>query len=791
MTGMAVTGDNDPAQRLQTIAPDGKPPRSVIETPAAAHAIKRQLIAADIGRARQRAVLKQNYDGHPPYDPAELKRRGLADMTNVNFKRLKALTDTNVDSYLDAQFEASEFATVITEFGNGTDGHNFSQVLTDEFNNTLKRWRGFYSVMNKSNFNRVFYGSGLLYHENDMNWRPQPAETGQVLVDKDADTNLENLDVICIRRNWRLHQLYRMIEDPVRATKLGWNVQAVRTAIIRAAENNQNMSYSVKLWETWNNRIKGNDIYMSFVSPGIDCYDLIAKEYDGTLSRRTLTEFDTDDVLFTGMKVAKHFSQLIHPFFLTEQESLWHSIRGYAAQLYNVLKILDKLDGRILDMTFIGASLVIQPSTEATRDKLNTLNLGPVTVLPAGVSLQSATFPNVSQGPMVTHNMLMQTYQQTSGEYQAQMQHTQAGEAPTATQNQNDLETLARLSSSLMNHFFNNCDVLLAEMFRRLSNPNLPDKCTPSGKSEWCQEARRFQKRVADRGVPPGAMHEPYLQSVTSVRALGQGSASSRKATSNELLSLLPLQQNPQARELMIKDAFTGIFGSKTAKRYFPAVPGRQLTNTAKTAELENAGMKAGNPFDVMPGEDAVTHLGIHMPMLIGATQSLTQSEGAQGKSADMGALQAVYQLLSVGLPHCSSHLQIIAGDPTQKQIVGVVVNALKKLDAIAIKLQFQLKTAATAAQRQAIQASQQQTAEAAKLQLEAAKLALAGQKQKHKESVDGIQLAIKITKATQDLNLNDISAAIGLHDAAIQNAMNIKQLNAPPETQPESAPAQ
>jgi len=257
----------------------------------------------------------------------------------------------------------------------------------------------------------------MLYHENDLNWRPQPAETGQVLVDKDADTNLDNLDVIAIRRNWRLHQLYRMIEDPVQAEKLGWNVQAVRTAIIRAAENNQNMTYSTKLWEVWNNRIKGNDIYMSFISPGIDCYDLIVKEYDGTLSRRTLTDFDTDEVLFTGMKVATHFSQLIHPFFLTEQESLWHSIRGYAAQLYNIIKILDKLDGRILDMTFIGASLVITPSTEQARDKLNTLNLGPVTVLPAGVTLQQTAFPNLSQGGMVTHNMLMQTYQQTSGEY--------------------------------------------------------------------------------------------------------------------------------------------------------------------------------------------------------------------------------------------------------------------------------------------------------------------------------------------------------------------------------------
>jgi len=774
---------SDQTTELATIDSAGTPPRSVIGSPAAAHGIKSQMVMADIGRARQRAVLKQNYDGHPPYDPAELKKRSLQDMTNINFKRPKALMDTNVDSYLDAQFETAEQARVCIEYGISTQGHDFSQTVTDEYNNTLERWAGFYSVMNKSNFNRVCYGSGMLYFEDNVNWRPQPAEVGQVLVDKDADTNLDNLDIILIRRNWRLHQMYRMIEDPVTASKLGWNVEAVRTAIIRAAEKDQTQTYSIKLWEEWNNRIKGNDIYLSYVSPGMDCYDLITKEYDGRLSRRLLTAEDTDSILYQANDVGDHFNQVICPFFLTEQESLWHSIRGYGAQLYNIFKALDKIDCRILDMTFIGASLVIQPTTAVAADKLNTLNLGPVTVLPPGVNYVTTSFPNLSQGPIITHNMLMQTYQQTSGEYQASMQQTQTGEAPTATQNNNDLQTLARLSSSLMNHFFNNLDGLHKEMFRRLSNPNLPDPSTPSGKSEWCREARRFQKRVLDRGVPLGALREPYLQSVHANRAMGHGSTSSRDQKANELTGMLPMLQNSQARDLAVKDIFTAKFGSKITKRYFPAIPGKQLASTAKVAELENAGMMTGASFDVMDYEDAVTHLSIHMPMLMNAAQSLTQASGAQGQAPDMAAIQKVYSLLSVGLPHCSAHLQRIAGDPTQKQVVDVVVNALRKLDSTATHLQFQLKTAASAAQREAVQQAGQQTEAAAKLQLDAAKLGLAAQKQRHKESVDGINLAIKLKQATHDLNMDQLQAALQIHQAVMTNATNLAQLQQPQQT--------
>lgn len=770
---MSQTGPE--GTRLATLTDEGQPPRSVIATPEAAHAMKRQLITADIGRSRQRAVLKQNYDGHPPFDPAELKRRGLQDMTNVNFKRLKALTDTNVDSYMDAQFEVPDMVNVTIEYGEGVQGHDFSQIVTDEYNTTLRRWRQFYSVMNKSNFNRVFYGSGMLYFEDDTCWRPQPAETGQVLVDKDADTNLDNLDIVAIRRSWRFYQLWRAIEDEEAATALGWNVEAVKTAIIRASENNNNLTYSIKLWEVWLNRIKGNDLYLSYVSPGVELYDLIVKEFDGSLSRRILTDYDSDEVLYEAKDVGDHFNQVICPFFLTEQESLWHSIRGYAAQLYNILKVLDKIDGRILDMTFIGASLVIQPKTEMAKDKLNTLNLGPVTVLPAGVDYTPTSFPNLSQGPIITHNMLMQTYQQTSGEYQASMQHTQTGEAMTATQNNNDLETLARLSSSLFNHFFNNLDILLTEMFRRLTNPNLPDPSTPRGKSDWCREARRFQKRCLNRGVPAGALREPYLASVVAVRAMGHGSTSSRNQKANELLSLLGLMQNPQARDLAVKDIFTAKFGTAASKRYFPAVPGKLLVDTAKVAELENAGMKTGNSFDVMPYEDAVTHLGIHMPMLMQATQDLAQSNGADGKGPNIQTLQQIYSLLAVGLPHCSAHLATIAKDPTQKEVVDAVVNALRKLDSTAQHLQFQLKAAATAQQRAAIAASTQQTADAAKLQIEAAKLQLANRKQVHKESTDNIKLAIQLKKVTHDMDLQKIQTAIDLSQAMNQNQQQVQ----------------
>lgn len=752
---------------LETISSSGTPPRTVIKDAQSAHAIKRQLIRADIGRSRQRSVLKQMYDGHPPHDPAELNKRGLGDMSNVNMKRMAAAVNLQVDSELDCQFDNWPLVSVGIEYGIGTKGHNFSEIVTEEYNRTLLRWPEHYDIRAKSNFNRVFYGYGPTYFEDSQNWRPLAADNGQIYFDREADTNLVNNDIVSIRRTWRLHELYRKIEDEATATKLGWNVKAVRMAIIASATSNQNQqNYSWNLWEKWDRQIKGNDLYWSYVSPGAILYDLLATEYDGTISRRLLTENDTDQILYTKYNAGKNLRHTICPFFLSKQESLIHSIRGLGAQVYSVLKMLDKIDNRIFDMTLIGGSIVIQPKTSVARDKLNALNLGPVTVIPADTNFIPMNFPTLSQGGIVTHNMLMQTVAQTSGEYQASAQSTQTGEAATATQNNNDLAMLSQRSSSQRNQLFNELDNEYYQMFKRLANPNLPDKCTPRGKSEWCVEARDFQRRCLDRGVPMGALQEPYLQSVKATRPIGTGSPMARSQQSAKLLSRLPLIQNQQAREMIIKDSFTADFGPALTRRYFPAVPGKQLVDTAKLAQLENAGMQDGHSFDVMDYEDAVVHLGIHLPMLMQATQGLTQASAQQGQPADMAAIGKVYSLLSVGLPHCSAHLQRIAGDPTQKQGVESVVNILRQLDSTANHLQFQLKTAASAQQRASIAQSQQQTVDAAKLQIDAQKLQLAERKQSHKEQVDSVNLSLKLKQAQQDFHINDLNASLQVRQA-------------------------
>lgn len=751
---------------LQTLSDTGTPPRSVIKDGAAAHGVKRHLIRGDIGRSAQRAVLKANFDGHPPNDPAELHKRGIGDSSNVNMKRMAASVNTQVDSDLDAQFETSPLANVVTEFGTGNKSHNFSQGITEEFNRTLDRWSGYYDVRAKSNFNRIFYGYGPTYFEDEYNWRPIAADAGQIYVDRDADTDLSKNDVLQIRRTWRLHELYRKIEDEKIAVRLGWDVKAARMAIITAASKNQNQeAYSSRLWETWNNQIKGNDLYWSYVSPGTTLYDLLSVEYDGTVSRRSLTENDTEDVLFTRFNAAKSLRDIICPFFLSKQESLIHSIRGLGAQIFSVLKMLDKIDNRIFDMTLIGGSIVIQPKTSGARDKLNALHLGPVTVIPADTNFIPMNFPNLSQGGIVTHNMLMQTISQTSGEYQASAQSTQNGEATTATQNNNDLAMLSRRSSSQRNQLFNELDNELMQMFKRLANPNLPDSCTPRGKTEWCREAREFQKRCLDRGIPASALQEPYLQLVKATRPIGGGSPMARSQQSDRLLSRLPLIQNQQARELIIKDSFVADFGPDLARRYFPAVPGKQLVDTAKLAQLENAGMQDGHAFDVMDYEDAVIHLGIHLPMLMQATQSLNQATQG-GQPPDAQAMAKIYALLTVGLPHCSSHLQRISGDPTQKQGVEAVVNVMRQLDSTAQHLQFQLKAQASQQQRAALAQAQQQTADAAKSQLEAQKIALANRKQTHKESVDSVKLAIQIAQAHQGMNLDALDARLKIMTA-------------------------
>lgn len=751
--------------KLETLDEQGTAPRSVIADGTSAHAIKQQLITADIPRSRQRATIKAMYDGHPPFDPADLKKRGQGDRSNTNMKRAAAMTNQMSDSYLDMQFETSTMADVQIEHGTSGKGYDFSEIVTREFNRTLRRWIGFYDVMSLSNFNRCYYGTGPIYFQNGLTWRPVAAEAGQIMVDKDASTDISRLDIMCIKRYWRMHELYRSIENETIAGNLGWNVKATEEAIRRSKYQGETFK-SAPTWEQLNKEIKNNDLWYSYVSPPVILYDMLAKEYDGTISRRILTEWDSDNVLYQKMDVANQFNQLIFPFFLSKQEGSWHSIRGLGAQFYNVLRALDLVDNQILDMTMIGGSLVIRPKTGAAYDKLNSVRLGPVTVIPPDVDYIQATFPNLSTTGIPTHNLLLQTLSNTTGSYHTNSSMTQdGGEAATATEKNIDLSQLSSLSSSQQNQFYNECDNLLLEMFRRMANPNLPDRNSALGKQEDFKEARDFQQRCLDRGVPLSALQAPYLQTVKSTRSIGNGSRAMKEQKANELMQMLGLISDQDVRQKMLKDIYSAKFTNSVAQRYFPPQPSIQLRSDAKTAELENAGFKSGNSFDVMDHENPVIHLQIHIPPLMQAAQAAT-AQGGNGQPNPQNA-QQVFSLLAIALPHCSDHLKRIASDPTQKQEVVSVGKILNQLNNVAVKLQQQIGAAATQAQKQALQQAQQQNVDSQKLQLEAGKLALAQRKQAHKEATDNVKLQLQVAKDRQSLSLNDLSASIDLHQAA------------------------
>src|ERR1700749_3079024 len=241
---------------------NGEPPRSVIKDGQSAHAIKRRLISADLPRSKGRTVIKSMYDGHPPFDPKDLRDRGQGDRNNVNMRRAKTMTDQMSDSYLDQQFETPTFGDVSIEYGlTNYKGTDYSRIATDEFNRSLMRWNGFYDVMAKSNFNRCFYGVGPLYFENKLNWRPFAAQAGQVFVDKDAPTDISKVVVGLLQRMLPLNVIWRYIEDQSKASSMGWNVPAVKAAMERAQMANQATQQNTFDFEWFLQSLKGNDIY--------------------------------------------------------------------------------------------------------------------------------------------------------------------------------------------------------------------------------------------------------------------------------------------------------------------------------------------------------------------------------------------------------------------------------------------------------------------------------------------------------------------------------------------------
>jgi hypothetical protein len=651
---------------------------------------------ADRANAYNRARVQEMLDGFPPYDQAELDNLGQSQRTNMNLLEGQSIIESALAPYNDLTSSVDYIAQIETNEGDPQVRTEWNQIMSEEFDRLLRNWHRF--EFNNQALAREFvvHGLGVLYFEDDFDWRWKICGLSDFILPRNTPANEEDIDYAIARRRYTTTQLYKFIKDPEFAEKNGWNIDETKKAIYWATSSRNSAPTSWE-WEELEREMKQNDVYYGRVrAKEIWVLHFWVREFDGTVSHfMTLENGLNQEFLFKRIGRFPSIKNCLHIFTYGIGNGYYHSIRGLGYKIFPQIQVSNQLRCAIIDATFFSAGPVIQPEDSTAVDELSFSYMGPFTLVPPNIKFVDLKHQNISDNILPIVRDLSAQIESNTGTYQARQpspEVVKGQKEKTRFEVQAQLQKESTLSTSAMNLFYIPWDRALAETFRRATSPQLT-QLDPGGK-----EAFEFRTRCINRGVPMRALQN--IKRVRAVRAIGYGSASARLLALDQIGQYAP-QFDEIGRRNAVRDRVAAYVGYAQADRYVPAIAqaGRQPQDQ-KDAELENGLLMLGQPVPVNPSDVARVHVTVHFTAM---HQLISGIKGGQ-----IPAMQGSPQLHML-LNHTSQHMQQLVGDPTRYQEVRMINKGLNLVEGFLTMLDHNIQEAQAAAAREGEQAAQAQ----------------------------------------------------------------------------------
>jgi hypothetical protein len=648
------------ASRLKTLNNKLEAPKSRIGDPADAYNYSQTLIQADDRRALSRAHVIGNIQGNAPY------RRAAKDKTNLNFRQGAAVINQMKTPYYDLLVEVPLLYDVRTAFGRREEQSDWSQIISEEFHRMVTDWEDWDFVSQFSQTQMLIYGPGIMYRKSGIDWRPDVARVGEVLVEDEAPSRLSELEAIVIRKAYKPTELMRMIADEKRASDLGWNPKAVKEAVRDSYTATDYPPDASSTYEYIQQKLKNGDIYYGYSCERVWTAHILNVEFPvgdnpGKVSHHIIrTDRQVGEFLYSKIGAFESLAEIISPFFYDIGDGTWHSIRGLGTEIFPYCQIFNKLRCREVDAAMIAASVLVQAKDGNAAQAAQMLTLDNMKIIPEGVSfIEHAIGQNMQATVDVRRDMEQGMIQNIGGLLKA------PGTAnPRKGQKQAimEMQQSAALGKGNINRYYASLDQLGYWMFVKASNPNLRPYHLGA------KEALAFQKRCIARGVPLEALQE--LDSIKAYRSVGAGSAANAIMITDFLLEVAPNLSEP-GKMAAIRVAISRMAGERTANLLMGPIEGddEEAKNMQDwQAAVENRELRTGadgQSFFLL-SQNHVIHADSHLTDM---EKHLKEVEAiAAQRGLELEDLIPLETHLESAGPHSKQHIDQLKGDKIREK---------------------------------------------------------------------------------------------------------------------------
>lgn len=679
--------------------PPYNPPTSRIGTASNASDFVFRLIDGDQLRAIHRTKIKGQVDGNAPYKRAELEAKGMGANTNLNFRQASAIINQFKTPYYDLAVEVPLLADVQTSFGLATEKTQWSQIISEEFDRMLKSWDDWDFIEQYHQYIMLVFGVSVAYFHDKVDWRPDIAKPGEVLVPDGTRCRLDELEIVTILKSYPSHQLYRYIRNKPVAEELGWNVLATEQAIIDAYSGTGTPPADINNYEWYQQKIKNADLYYgTYESRQVQVAHELVKEFDGKVSHHMVRADRTSDTfLYSHIDRFDSMEDVICPFFYDIGDGTWHSIRGLGYEIYPYCEVFNRLRCKEVDGAGIASSILFQQNSADNVTKSQLLTINNLGIIPHGLTLLPTQIGQGIEATMGVRRDMEQGLYNNIGS----MSKAPGTASPRKSEGLGMLEMQqsASLGKGSINRYYTNRDRYLQAIYKRASNPNYKTH-QPGGK-----EAVDFQRRCIARGVPIEAIVS--YDSVKAMRSIGAGSAVNALMVTEQIYNIAASFPE-EGRQLAIRDYVARLAGQTAAERYMGDANTSQSTEDNSIAGLENASLRSGQAQNVVitMQQSHVIHLQSHLSDMEAHVQEYGQQQ-AQGQTS-IPLTQSLFVHLDGGGRHSLEHLKAIQNDPIRKGDFEAFYKRWQALAHVQDQVKQQLDEQMQAAQEQQAQSQTQ-----------------------------------------------------------------------------------
>lgn len=688
---------------LKKPTPDGVP-KQRLSNASKAVSLVASLVYANKERAEVDAMVKGMLDGNAPFSWGELVKQGQGYRTNVNFREGEAMMADAMTPFYDLFAESDTYAKIEVDERDANKQAHYSRIVTEEFDSLLKEWDGFDWNMQAILYDMVAYGKGFAFWPDKTGWQFRSIRQSRILVPDQTPSDIDQLEIIVVRQDCTVGELYKPIRDKEMAASIGWKPKAVLDACMSAMPDNYFGGTSLD-YEMVQQELRNHDLYSSAKSSTVKIAHVFVKEFTGRVTHlivqeqyggqpaaRGVTE-ERPEGVFLYKKVGRFdtFRETICPIFYDIGDGTWHSIRGLAIKLHPFIAIKNRLNCAVVDNAFLNMSVLVKALTANGQNGQAITQLGPLSVLPPNVEVQQWGLAGRMEEGLAVERALTGKLESNLGQYRKQ-DTRKGGNPDTATKVNYDAAKEASLNKGAVNRFYAQMDLLFEGTYKRASNPNLIDDARGQN-----AKALEFQRRCIDRGVPKRCLLKPRF--VRATRNIGNGSIFLRQQTVLQTMQLVPML-NEGGRQAWLDDSIAVMAGTEAVERWNPKTEvSGGLANEQAWAVLENSALKEGSPVQWTQTQNNAVHASTHIKAAVDAVNSLQQG----------GDPAQVVGFLDAAGPHIAIHLQQLARDPMQAQIFKALDEQFKQLGKIADQIKRQMQQAMAQKQKEQQQLQQRQ----------------------------------------------------------------------------------